>query len=97
TTIQEQLREGDVPAGAGPGEKLDAFVRMLIAVAPRMLGRVMPCAAIGMGGIAVARKLLGPLASRVELDGTLRALPHNPTTEMDLELWAVADEIGRSG
>jgi pyruvate,water dikinase len=45
----------------------------------------------------VARKLLGPLAAREEMDGVLRALPYHPTTEMDLELWGVADEIGRSG
>ena len=96
-TIAEQLRQGDVPAGATPAEKLDALVRMLTTVAPLMMGRVMPAALIGMGGIAVSRRLLGPLASRAEIDGALRALPHNPTTEMDLELWGVADEIARSG
>jgi rifampicin phosphotransferase len=96
-TIAEQLAQGDVPEGATPTQKLDALVRLLTSVAPRMLGKVMPAAAVGMGGIAVARKLLGPLASGAEIDGALRALPYNPTTEMDLELWGVADEIGRAG
>ena len=96
-TIKEQLKQGDVPAGATPAEKLDALVRLLNTVAPRMFGKVAPGAFVGMSGIAAARKLLGPLASRAEIDGVLRALPHNPTTEMDLELWGVADEIGRAG
>lgn len=96
-TIAEQLARGDVPANATPAQKLDAFVRLLSTVAPQIMGKVAPAALIGMGGIAVARKLLGPLASPKEIDGVLRALPHNPTTEMDLELWGVADEIGRAG
>jgi len=94
--IEDHLRQAEVPASASPSEKLDGFVR-LVTTAPRLIGVIGPTAGIGMGGIAVTRKVLGPLASREDLDGTLRALPHNPTTEMDLELWGVADEIGRSG
>ena len=93
--IDEHLRLGDVPASAGPTERVEAFVRLLFNL-PRVLGAVGPTAGIGMAGIAVARKLLGPLASREEMDGVLRALPYNPTTEMDLELWGVADEIARA-
>jgi pyruvate,water dikinase len=40
-----------------------------------------------------ARRLLGDLATREEVDTVLRALPHNPTTEMDLALWALADRL----
>jgi pyruvate,water dikinase len=38
----------------------------------------------------VARRVLGGTASPAELQAVLRGLPHNPTTEMDLDLWRVA-------
>jgi pyruvate,water dikinase len=37
--------------------------------------------------------LLGDLAIEEELRVVLRGLPHNPTTEMDLALWALAEEV----
>src|SRR3712207_9399360 len=38
-------------------------------------------------------KLLGNLAADHERQVVLRGLPHNPTTEMDLALWALAQEV----
>ena len=43
----------------------------------------------------LARRLLGDQASADELQTMLRGLPYNKTTEMDLELWRVATEVGR--
>ena len=44
--------------------------------------------------LAVARRLLRGIAPPRELEAVLRGLPHNITTEMDLELWQLAVAIG---
>jgi pyruvate,water dikinase len=80
------------PAGGSPGQRLDSVERWL-ADAFLIMPRVAPVAAGGLLALAVARRLAG-----ADLDGTvahdvLRSLPHNPTTEMDLELWAAATRI----
>ena len=41
----------------------------------------------------LARRLLGDLAQPGELQTVLRGLPHNVTTEMDLELWQLTQRI----
>ena len=43
--------------------------------------------------VAPARRLLGDLAQPGELQTVLRGLPHNVTTEMDLELWQLTQRI----
>lgn len=43
--------------------------------------------------LALARRLLGDLARPGELQGVLRGLPNNVTTEMDLVLWRLATRI----
>ncbi|MFC7622795.1 PEP/pyruvate-binding domain-containing protein [Microlunatus sp. GCM10028923] len=43
----------------------------------------------------LARRLLRGVASVEEWQTTLRGLPDNPTTEMDLALWRLAEEFGR--
>lgn len=49
---------------------------------------------VGYIMLAVARRLLRGIAAPRELEAVLRGLPHNVTTEMDLELWRLAVEIG---
>ena len=52
--------------------------------------RVVPLLVVGLGSLALAWRLLGDLVSSDEKDAITRALPYNPTTEMDLALWALA-------
>ncbi len=54
-----------------------------------------PAAAMlgGMGALACASKLLGDLASEGERQIVMRGLPNNPTTEMNLALWALAQVV----
>jgi pyruvate,water dikinase len=47
--------------------------------------------------LAVSRRLLGDVAEPDELQQVLRGLPHNVTTEMDLQLWALTEEIRSEG
>jgi pyruvate,water dikinase len=58
-----------------------------------MFPSVPPIFATGLGAYALAGKLLGNLATDDERQVVLRGLPHNPTTEMDLALWALAQEV----
>ena len=52
--------------------------------------RVFGYPAAGFFMLALARRLLGDRATPGELQTVLRGLPHNVTTEMDLELWQLA-------
>src|SRR5437588_9530475 len=58
-----------------------------------IVGGVAPALPVGLGSQALAGKLLGNLAKPEERQVVLRGLPHNPTTEMDLELWQLAQSV----
>jgi len=58
-----------------------------------MFPSVPPIFATGLGAYALAGKLLGNLATEDERRVVLRGLPHNPTTEMNLALWTLAQGI----
>jgi phosphohistidine swiveling domain-containing protein len=47
----------------------------------------------GLGSLGLASRLLKGIATPDELQIALRALPHNPTTEMDLDLWALSRQV----
>ena len=71
-------------------ERLDAFERLIITTLPRMFPRLVAIAAAGLISYNLAARLLRGVASDDEMRTVLRGLPFNPTTEMDLELWAIA-------
>ncbi|HEV2582812.1 MAG TPA: PEP/pyruvate-binding domain-containing protein [Ktedonobacteraceae bacterium] len=58
-----------------------------------VIGGIAPVLPVGLGSQALAGKLLGDLAKPEERQVMLRGLPHNPTTEMDLELWRLAQRV----
>ncbi|MGP3956447.1 PEP/pyruvate-binding domain-containing protein [Nonomuraea sp. 3N208] len=79
-----------VPDSATPAQRLDHAERMLAGTFPTIIS-IMPIVITGYGLFALASKLSGvPLA---EMQDVLRSVPHNPTTEMDLELWDLATRI----
>ncbi len=53
----------------------------------------MPPVAAGFAAFWLAGKLLGDAAQPGDLATVLRGLPHNVTTEMDLELWRLATAV----
>lgn len=61
------------------------LIHILTSVGPLIPGGVL---SFGLAG-----KLLGDLATADERQTVLRSLPYNPTTEMDLALWGVAQKI----
>ena len=80
----------DLPARADAGQRLAAVERMISGGPPRLLPGVVPGFAAGLLANALAGKLLRGLATDDERRVVLRGLPHNPTTEMDLSIWALA-------
>ncbi|HEY0496843.1 MAG TPA: PEP/pyruvate-binding domain-containing protein [Kutzneria sp.] len=73
--------------------RLEHVIRVLPAV-PTMLPKALPVPLAGFITLAFARRLLG---GGEGLETVLRGLPHNVTTEMDLELWRVATELRGTG
>jgi pyruvate,water dikinase len=94
--------EGDLVRRATPpdnptsAERLEFVIKMLGETVIPMAPRVMPAAVAGFAMLGLAGKLLGDDANPDGLQGVLRALPHNVTTEMDLALWRVATIIRRN-
>lgn len=92
--LERQLRADLVVApGASPLQRLD--------VVQRLLGRVfwfMPTVIAyplaGFGLLALVRRLLRGVLQPGDLQTIFRGLPHNITTEMDLELWDLRVTIG---
>ncbi len=93
------LRAVDSLLGSDPGpvstaaERLDAFERLFLGVPPRLFPRLVALAVGGFASYRAAAHLLKDVARPDELQTVLRGLPHNPTTQMDLELWAIAREV----
>ena len=89
--VEAQFRAAeDVSPDAA--ECLAAAERLLLEGPPDLLPSVPPVFATGLAANALAGKLLGGLATDDERRVAMRALPHNPTTEMDLALWELAKE-----
>ncbi|MGY1663829.1 PEP/pyruvate-binding domain-containing protein [Geodermatophilus sp. SYSU D00705] len=92
--VEARLRGRPVlPASAPPAHRLDAVVGLLGSAVVQVVPRVMPPAAAGFALLWLAGRLLGPDARPGELATVLRGLPHNVTTEMDLELWDLATAV----
>ena len=83
---------GETPPEAGATECLVAAERLLRDGPPEIVPNVSPVFAAGLAANALADRLLGDLATDDERRVAMRALPHNPTTEMNLALWVLAKE-----
>jgi phosphohistidine swiveling domain-containing protein len=91
--VAELRASGYMPPGADAAQLLSVVERLLLGFPPRIAPGVTPVFAAALGANALAGKLLGDLATADERRTVLRGLPHNPTTEMDLALWALTQEV----
>ncbi len=92
--IEAQLRAlGEVSANASAAEYLAAYEQLLSKDAVPLLLGIAPALPVGLGSYGLASRLLKDLATADELQKVLRGLPNNPTTEMDLALWALASQV----
>ena len=84
---------GKVEADATASTYLAAVQRLFVDATPRLLRAASPAMLGAMQTFALAGRLLGDLATESELQVVLRGAPSNPTTEMALALWALAQEV----
>jgi pyruvate,water dikinase len=92
--VGERLRTRSMPpVSALPGQRLDFVVDILADVAVDVVPQVMPPVAAGFAMLKVAGTLLGNDAQRADLAAVLRGVPHNVTTDMDLDLWRLATRL----
>lgn len=84
-----------IPGNHGARARLAALEREFDFKFEPLIQATLPAPAVGYIMLAVARRLLRGIAPPRELEAVLRGLPHNVTTEMDLELWRLAADIGK--
>ncbi len=90
--MEGQLRRlSEVPANANATDRLAKIESLFLGNTARVLSSLVPVIFSALGFKALADKLLHNLATDDERQTVLRALPYNPTTEMDLALWALAE------
>ena len=77
---------------ANAATRLTAAQRLLYE-SPRLLFRVSPLMIAGMQTFALAQRLLGNLATVSECQVVLGGSPSNPTTQMNLALWSLSEQI----
>jgi rifampicin phosphotransferase len=81
-----------LPANATASQRLD-FVEQRLGDLFLLMPRTFAYAVGGLLMLAASRRLLRDVAQPGELQEVLRGLPHNITTEMDLALWELTEEI----
>lgn len=72
--------------GATPAQRLDHVQTILFADSVPLVPEIVPGALAGVAMFGLAARLL-----RSQI--TLKGLPHNVTTEMDLELWSLTQRV----
>ena len=90
---EEIVARLDVPTGVAMRKRLEFIEEALGVALVAVMTSTMPVAAAGGIMLALASNLLGNDASSEEIQTVLRGLPHNITTEMDIELWQLSRSI----
>jgi pyruvate,water dikinase len=81
-----------LPADATASQRLD-FVEQKLGELFLLMPRTFAYAVGGLLMLGASRRLLHDVAEPGELQEVLRGLPHNITTEMDLNLWELTQQI----
>lgn len=81
------------PANLSAAQRIDWIETLLRERFAPMAPRVLPVAAAGFVALWLAGRLLGDAVRPGDLQAILRGVPHNVTTEMDLELWQIATRL----
>ncbi len=89
----KQLRKASQVDARGAAAAHLAEAERLLLRCLRLAFRVSPVMLAGMQSFALARLLLGELASESECQVVLGGSPTNPTTQMNLALWRLSQDI----
>jgi len=81
-----------LPADATASQRLD-FVEQKLGEMFLLMPRTFAYAVGGLLMLGASRRLLHDVAQPGEIQEVLRGLPHNITTEMDLQLWELTEQI----
>lgn len=91
--LNDEAAEAPIQDPTDIADRLIALEQLVLDRAKRLLKVIPPMMVCALGSYALSSKLLEDVATPHEMQVVLRGLPHNPTTEMDLELWALASLI----
>ncbi len=83
----------ELPADTSATERLTRVEDLFVTRPVYIVSRLLPTVLCGVMANMLAGKLLGSLATADERQTVLRSLPYNPTTEMDLALWQLAQQV----
>ena len=92
----DQLRARLAEPVTGDGHARLAHVVTMLRAVPPIMPRTVPAAARGFLALGLARRVAGPDLDAQAVHEVLRGLPHNVTTDMDLELWALATRLDQA-
>jgi phosphohistidine swiveling domain-containing protein len=91
--LEELAAASPESLASDPAERLRTLEDLVTRRAEVLFHTFPPILLSGLGSLGLASRLLKGIAAPGELQIVLRALPHNPTTEMDLDLWALSREV----
>ena len=91
--LRNELSADSLPPSLSASERIDLVEALLLTWPRRIFPPAIAVLLTGVGSFVLAARLLGDLATPEERDAIRRGLPHNPTTEMDLALWRVAEQV----
>jgi rifampicin phosphotransferase len=92
-SLNDEVAEASAQNRADLNDRLTALERLLQDRLKEVFRIVPPMMISGLGSYGLSGRLLAGIATPDEMQIVLRGLPHNPTTEMDLELWALAQQV----
>ena len=92
----DELRARLAEPVIGDGHARLAHVVTMLRAVPPIMPRTVPAAAGGFLALGLARRVAGPDLDAQAVHEVLRGLPHNVTTDMDLELWALATRLDQA-
>ncbi len=91
-SVEELRNTHHIDVSTGAAARLAEAERLLLSCL-RLAFRVSPVMLAGMQSFALARRLLGELATESECQVVLGGSPTNPTTQMNLALWRLSQNI----
>jgi pyruvate,water dikinase len=92
-SLNDEASEAAIQNRADLNDRLTTLEQLLPSRVKSVFRTIPPMMISGLGSYGLSGRLLKDIATSDEMQIVLRGLPHNPTTEMDLALWALAQRL----